>query len=165
MTEVFAQEERDLNASMKFSAVFSRQTTEWETPHDLFKALEASYRFTLDVCATPANAKCEAYFTKDADGLAHAWGGTVWCNPPYGRHVGRWLEKARTELALGHCAVVVFLLPARTDTRWFHDYVWDNQCHHPRTGIELQLIAGRLRFQNATSSAPFPSMLVVMRAC
>ena len=149
-------------ATNPLAVMFSRGTGEWETPHDLFNHLDASYVFTLDACATAENAKCETYYTKEMDGLTQAWKGAVWCNPPYGRGVGRWLHKGQAELALGRCAVVVFLLPARTDTRWFHDYIWDDRCHHARTDIELRLLAGRLRFQNAASSAPFPSMLVRM---
>src|SRR5215510_5491819 len=71
------------------------QKTEWETPQWFFDQLHAEFGFTLDVCASPLNAKCSRYFTRDQDGLAQPWEGVCWCNPPYGRHIGRWLAKAR----------------------------------------------------------------------
>jgi site-specific DNA-methyltransferase (adenine-specific) len=145
------------------TAVFSHETTEWETPHDLFQTLNARYAFDLDVCATPENAKCETYYTRGDDGLARPWNGSVWCNPPYGRVVGQWLKKARVEIELNNASSVVFLLPARTDTKWFHEHIWDSVSHHPRTGVELQLLVGRLRFHGAKSSAPFPSMIAVLK--
>jgi phage N-6-adenine-methyltransferase len=146
------------------AALFSHARTEWETPHDLFVDAHATHGFTLDVCATTENAKCARYYTKEKDGLAQVWDGVVWCNPPYGRGVGAWLRKGAEELASGRCVVAVYLLPARTDTMWFHECLWDRTAHHPRTGIEIHFLRGRLTFHQAPSSAPFPSMLVVMRA-
>jgi phage N-6-adenine-methyltransferase len=143
--------------------MFSAKTHEWETPNELFFALDPIYRFSLDVAASKSNAKIENYYTEADNGLEKEWKGRIWCNPPYGKGVGKWLEKCRREIEIGNCDVAVFLLPARTDTKWFHEYVWDKVSHHPRTGVQLQLLAGRLRFEGATSGAPFPSMIVVFK--
>ena len=143
--------------------IFSQKSSEWETPDALYEFLDVTYHFDLDACATKENAKCDTYYTQETDGLEHRWIGSVFCNPPYGRGISRWLAKGRSELTSGHCDVVVYLLPARTDTTWFHRHVWDHLAHHPRTGVELQLLSGRLKFKGAASSAPFPSMIVIMR--
>ena len=148
---------------MTDAVMFKSQSTEWETPPDLFDALDRRFHFSLDVCATSENAKCASYYTVDDDALSQPWTGNVWCNPPYARSVSTFLEKARTELDTKQCDVAVFLLPARTDTRWFHRYVWDTSAHHPRTGVSVEFLSGRLRFVGAASSAPFPSMIVVCR--
>jgi phage N-6-adenine-methyltransferase len=110
------------------------------------------YKFTLDVCATSENAKCASYYTKEDDGLSKQWSGSCWMNPPYGRGIGLWMKKAYESSLLG--ATVVCLVPARTDTAWFHDYC----IHH-----EVRYIRGRLKFGNAKNAAPFPSALIVMR--
>lgn len=143
---------------MNTEVMFSRQSDEWATPQDLFDRLHAEFRFTLDPCATPENAKCERYYTAADDGLQQPWRGTAFVNPPYSQ-VGKWVEKARSEWQWG--ATVVMLLPARTDTRWFHAHIWDEQQHRCQPGVELRLLKGRLRFGGATNSAPFPSMIVV----
>lgn len=130
-------------------------TVDWSTPQELFNNLNREFGFTLDVCATPENAKCARYFTKEADGLARGWGQDVcWMNPPYGREIGKWVEKAYRASLFG--ATVVCLLPARTDTRWWHEYVNDFG--------ELRFVRGRLRFGGAKNPAPFPSVIVVFRA-
>lgn len=111
----------------------------------------AEFHFDLDVCATPENAKCERFFTKAEDGLKQSWGGgTVYCNPPYGREIAKWVKKASEEDAL-----TVMLIPARTDTRWFHDYIYGKH--------EVRFIRGRLKFGGSMNAAPFPSMIVVFR--
>ena len=125
------------------------QTVEWETPQDLFDKLNAEFHFTLDPCATPENAKCAKFYTKEQDGLKQNWEGqTVYCNPPYGREISRWVKKASEENAL-----TVMLIPARTDTKWFHDYIYKKQ--------EVRFIKGRLKFGGEKNSAPFPSMIVI----
>ena len=131
--------------------MYSSKTDLWATPQDFFDALDGEYHFDLDVCALPENAKCAEYFTPEVDGLAQDWTGRrCWCNPPYGRQIGRWVEKAARAKAL-----VVMLLPARTDTRWFHDFIYGK-------GAEIRFIKGRLKFGGGkTANAPFPSMLVV----
>ena len=110
------------------------------------------YHFTLDAAATTENAKCQRFFTKEDDALAQDWGGEiVWCNPPYGRSIRKWVKKAYEESRKPGTKVVM-LLPARTDTAWFHDYAKKGN---------VVFIRGRLRFGGAQSNAPFPSILVV----
>ena len=133
---------------------FSSATDHWETPQWLFESLDREFGFTLDPCATPANAKCKRYFTIDEDGLAQAWDNeTVFMNPPYGRNIERWVRKAFESTKDG--ATAVCLIPARTDTKWWHDYVMRG---------EVRLYRGRVRFSDAKSAAPFPSAVVVFRA-
>jgi phage N-6-adenine-methyltransferase len=132
---------------------FSSETDEWATPQAFFDALNAEFGFTLDVCATAENAKCTRYFDKQMDGLAQTWEGVCWMNPPYGRVIGDWVKKAHESADAG--ATVVCLLPARTDTRWFHDHIY---------GLaEIRLLRGRLKFGGCANSAPFPSMVVIFR--
>lgn len=134
------------------SAVFySSKTDMWATPQDFFDALDAEFHFTLDACAVKENAKCEAYYTPEQDGLDQPWTGRVWCNPPYGRNVGQWVKKGHDTASGG--GFVVMLLPARTDTRWFHDYIYGK--------TEVRFIKGRLKFGSCQNAAPFPSMVVI----
>jgi len=135
------------NTGMRSSA-----TPEWETPQDFFDKIDEEFRFTLDVCATPNNAKCWSYYTKTADGLAQPWTGRCWCNPPYGRTIGLWVRKAVEESRRG--ATVVMLVPARTDTAWWHDYAMQ--------ATEIRYVRGRLRF-SGQGPAPFPSAVLVFR--
>lgn len=151
-----------MSAARKMAVHFSSKTPEWETPRDLFNRLDAEFRFDLDVCATPRNAKCELYFTEEVDGLKQGWAGhNCWMNPPYGREIGSWVAKAEEEAARG--ATVVCLLPARTDTRWWHSFVWDAKKHRPRRGVKLRLLQGRVRFSGHKTGAPFPSCIVVFK--
>ena len=132
------------------SVHFSSASAEWETPGDLFNELDRIFGgFTLDPCATPQNAKCARFFTRADDGLAQAWTGKVFMNPPYGREIGKWVRKAWTESLSG--ALVVCLLPARVDTRWWHEYAKKGHVYFLR---------GRLKFGSSVNSAPFPSVLV-----
>ena len=134
--------------------MFSSKTDLWSTPQDLFDDLDRVYRFDVDVCATPENAKCSTFYTKEQDGLAQEWRGTCWMNPPYGREIGRWVAKARRS-AEENGATVVCLLPARTDTRWWHE--------HCSLG-HITFIKGRLKFGGSKNGAPFPSAIVVFGA-
>ena len=135
--------------------MFSSSTDLWATPQDFFDRLNAEFDFDIDVCASPDNAKCDTYFTKEQDGLSHSWGGvTCWCNPPYGREVGKWVQKAYIS-SKNEGSTVVMLLPARTDTKWFHEYIYNQS--------EIRFIKGRLKFGGSANSAPFPSMVVVFR--
>ena len=102
--------------AMNTTVHFSAQTCVWPTPDSLFNALEKEFRFTLDVCCLPENAKCSQFFTPDDDGLLQNWHGVVWCNPPYGNRIGDWVEKAYREAH--NCVTTVMLLPVRTDTRF-----------------------------------------------
>ena len=134
---------------MNKSLMFSSSTDEWATPQDFFDKLNLKYKFTLDVCADEFNHKCERYFNKKQDGLKQDWSGErVWCNPPYGREISKWVEACSK-----HDGLAVMLLPARTDTRWFHDFIYGK--------AEIIFIKGRLKFGGCKNSAPFPSMVVV----
>jgi site-specific DNA-methyltransferase (adenine-specific) len=137
---------------MKTETLFSKQTDEWETPQDLFDCLNGIYRFDLDVAATAENAKCARFFTKEDDGLSQNWGGChVWCNPPYGRRISAWVKKAFEE-SRKPGTIVAMLLPARTDTAWFHDYALKGK---------VKFLRGRVRFGGSKNNAPFPSIIVV----
>jgi phage N-6-adenine-methyltransferase len=124
------------------------KTAEWETPQDFFDELNKEFGFTLDVCATKENAKCKRYFDKTVNGLEQVWEGCCYMNPPYGREIGYWCKKA-----LESDCLVVGLLPARTDTKWFHNYIYGK--------AEIRFIKGRLKFGGNKNSAPFPSMVVI----
>lgn len=133
--------------------LFTSRTDEWETPPATFRDLDAEFHFTLDPCATHENHKCPHYFTKEQDGLAQDWGGqVVFCNPPYGRAIADWVRKAANEAKKPGTAVVM-LIPARTDTAYFHDFIYNK-------AKEIRFIRGRLHFNNA-GAAPFPSMIVI----
>lgn len=138
---------------MNTEVMFSSKTDLWETPQDLFDELNDEFGFDIDVCATKENAKCSRYFTKEQNGLLQDWDGVVWCNPPYGREIGKWVEKAYKSYQDG--AIIVMLLPARTDTKWFHDYILEK--------AEIRFIRGRLKFGGSKNAAPFPSMVVIFR--
>ena len=140
---------------MNTEVLFSSKSDMWETP-EFFSSLDKEFHFTLDVCAVPENAKCDRYYTPLQDGLSQPWRGVVWCNPPYGRSTYKWVHKAY-ESSIKHRCTVVMLLPARTDTRWFHDYIY------LKRNVEIRFIKGRLKFGGSRNSAPFPSMVVVFR--
>ena len=143
---------------MNKDLMFSSKTEMWETPQEFFDKLNVQYKFTLDVCAIAENTKCEKFFTPEVDGLKQDWTGVCWMNPPYGRkETGKWVEKAYMEaIAKGKC-IVVALLPARTDTRWFHDHIY------MMYGVTVDFIKGRLKFGDSKDAAPFPSMVVVFK--
>lgn len=132
---------------------FSSSTNEWYTPADFYQKYNHRYGFTLDVCATAYNTKCDRYFTKEEDGLKQKWEGVCWMNPPYGRDIGLWVKKAYESSLKG--TTVVCLVPSRTDTKWWHEYVLRG---------DIEFIKGRLKFGGAANSAPFPSAVVVFEA-
>lgn len=136
---------------------YSSKSNEWATPPEFFEGVNREFRFTLDACATADNAKCGNYFSPDLNGLKQDWPGVVWCNPPYGREIGKWVKKAHEESRRG--STVVMLIPARTDTSYFHDYILGH--------AEIRFLRGRLYFTDAqgknSGRAPFPSMLVIFR--
>lgn len=137
---------------MKTDVMFSSEREDWETPQDLFDKLDKMFAFELDVCASAKNTKCQKFYTKEQNSLALPWADRNWMNPPYGRAIGEFCRKA-DEVGRGG-GLTVALLPARTDTRWFHDYC---------ISWHVVFIRGRLRFRlpnGKTGSAPFPSMLV-----
>ena len=134
--------------------VHSSKRHDWVTPQYLFDELDAEFHFTLDPCCTRETAKCEKYFTPEEDGLAQSWDGeTVFCNPPYGRELVKWVKKSAE--SSGNGTTVVMLIPARTSNEWFHDYIYGK--------AEVRFIRGRVKFVGAEYNAPFPSMVVVFR--
>ena len=147
--------------------MFSSVSNEWETPKSFFDKLNEEFKFTLDPCATDENHTCDKYYTKKDDGLSKSWKGeTVYVNPPYGRDINKWVEKCYRENFENNITCVM-LIPSRTDTRWFHKYIYNR--------AEIRFIAGRLKFVNRLlpswneegnfkiSSAPFPSMIVIFK--
>lgn len=109
---------------MMTSGMYSSDTPEWATPQKLFDELNAEFDFTLDPCATKENAKCAKFYTKEDDGLAQEWPGRVYVNPPYGRAIGAWVKKAHDSVKNGESELVVMLLPARTDTDYYHRHIF-----------------------------------------
>lgn len=133
---------------------FSSKSDEWSTPWEIFNELDQEFGFDLDPCATAENHKCANYYTKEDDGIVKNWGGCrVFCNPPYSQ-IGKWVEKAYRE-GTKDGTLVVLLIPARTDTRYFHDFIMHRS--------EVRFIRGRLKFGDQKNSAPFPSMVVIFR--
>lgn len=136
--------------------LMSSNTDQWATPQNLFDEINKEFDFTLDACASKWNYKHQNYFDKGINALEQNWIGTVWMNPPYGREIGKWMQKAYQEAKNG--ATVVCLVPARTDTKWWHEYAVKG---------EIRFIKGRIKFtnpfNNATNSAPFPSAIVIFQ--
>ena len=124
-----------------------------ETPKYLFNKISSIFNFSLDVCALPENAKCESYYTPKDDGLSKPWRGGVWCNPPYGREISLWVKKAYEESQKEYNSFVLMLLPARTDTKWWWDWVQGK--------ATLFFIKGRVKFGDHNVGAPFPSVLAL----
>lgn len=139
---------------MMTKGMYTSNSEEWGTPQELFNRLNKEFNFTIDICASKENTKCPKYYTKEEDALKQEWGGVIWMNPPYGRQIGNWVKKAK-EIARQGKATVVCLLPARTDTAWWHDYAMKAN--------EIRLIRGRLKFGDGKGSAPFPSAVVVFK--
>lgn len=138
---------------MVSKTLFSSATNEWATPQDFYNILNKEFNFTLDPCATRQNAKCNKYFTIDDNGLEQDWSNDiVFMNPPYGREIKNWVEKAYKESVKG--AVVVCLIPARTDTRYWHNWIFNK-------ASEIRFVKGRLKFGGEKNSAPFPSAVIV----
>lgn len=137
------------------SVHFSSKSNEWTTPQYLFDELNEEFNFTLDPCATDENAKCSKYFTIEDDGLSKDWSNdVVFMNPPYGREIKKWIKKVYEESLNG--ATVVCLIPARTDTMYWHDFIFDK-------ADDIRFLKGRLKFGNGKNSAPFPSAIVVYK--
>lgn len=157
---------------MNTALMFSRASDEWSTPQDCFDTLDAEFHFTLDAAATRKNRKCALYFGPDMgppydDALQLEWWighapdtETVWLNPPYSK-CRQFIAKAAEEARRG--VTVVCLVPSRTDTRMWHEYVWDQTVHAPRPGVQVRFLKGRLKFGGATAGAPFPSVVIVFR--
>ena len=142
---------------MNTEVMFSSKKDDWETPQTLFDKMNAIYNFSYDLAASDDNAKCEHYFTKEDDSLATDWtaiDGNLWLNPPYGRDLKRWIKKAY-ESSLNRQGVIVVLIPSRTDTSYWHDYIFNK--------ANIEFLRGRLKFEVggvAGQSAPFPSAMI-----
>ena len=133
--------------------MFSSKSNEWETPMGFYQKLNKQFKFTLDPCCTPETAKCENYYTMEDDGLSKSWKDqVVFVNPPYG-NIKEWVKKAHDE-SINNGAVVVMLIPARTDTRYWHDYIMEE-------ADSIYFVKGRLKFGQSQNAAPFPSAVVV----
>lgn len=138
-------------------ALYSSEKNDWETPQKLFNELNKEFQFDLDATANDYNAKCKKYFTKEQDALVQDWRGSVFCNPPYGREIPKFLEKAYTESQKEYCDRVVLLIPARTDTRAWHDYIFPY-------ASDIRFLKGRLKYELngvAKDASPFPSAIII----
>lgn len=134
---------------------YSSKTNEWSTPQDFFDELDKEFNFTLDPCSTSENAKCAKYFTAEDDGLKQDWSNdVVFMNPPYGREIKHWIKKAYEEHMIG--ATVVCLIPSRTDTTYWHDYIFGK-------ASDIRFLRGRLKFGDSKNSAPFPSAVIIYK--
>ena len=134
---------------------YSSKTNEWSTPQDFFDELDKEFNFTLDPCSTSENAKCAKYFTVEDDGLKQDWSNdVVFMNPPYGREIKHWIKKAYEESLNG--ATVVCLIPSRTDTIYWHDYIFGK-------ADDIRFVRGRLKFGGSKNSAPFPSAVIIYK--
>ncbi len=139
------------------SALLSSKKMNWCTPQKFYDELDKEFSFVADVAATEKNKKAPICYTPETNGLINTWnfGGSVFCNPPYGKEIGKWVKKAYEEAQKG--VTVVMLIPARTDTSYFHDYIYNK--------AEIRFIRGRLKFTDESgveqNAAPFPSMLVI----
>lgn len=132
---------------------FASESVEWATPDNVFAPLDAEFHFTCDVAASDANAKTERYFTKENDGLSQDWSGVCWMNPPYGRDLPQWLKKAIDESYRG--VTTVCLIPARTNTAWFHELCFAKG--------EVRFVLGRPKFNDAEHGLPYPLAVVIYR--
>lgn len=138
---------------MNTEVMFSSDDMTWATPIDFFNKLNEEFHFNLDVCALHATAKCRHYYSPEIDGLSQDWKGVCFMNPPYGREIVAWMEKAYNEGLKG--STIVCLVPARVDTYW-----WNTYCMRAK---EIRFVKGRLKFGDSTNSAPFPSAVVIFQ--
>lgn len=150
----YRRRQREARAIKAVSVHFMHMTDAWETPQATFDALDAVFHFETDVCADATNAKCARYFTTEQDGLKQQWTGICWMNPPYGLAIDRWVQKAYESSLWG--TTVVCLLPARTDTQWWQQYVL------PLPRDCVRFLPGRQYF-SGKGRAPFPSAVVIFR--
>lgn len=140
--------------------MFSSKEEKWQTPDDVFNKLNEEFNFTLDPCCQHDSAKCQKYYTPVENGLIQSWENEiVFVNPPYGRELKKWVKKSHDEV-IENGSTVVMLIPARTDTSYFHDYIYNK--------FEIRFLRGRIKFVNPETkkqgdSAPFPTMIVIMR--
>lgn len=137
------------------NSMYMSEKNDWPTPQYLFNDLNKEFNFTLDVCANEKNSKCEYFYGIEEDGLAQKWQGVCWMNPPYGRGIDKWIKKAYEESRKGNCTCVC-LVPVRSDTKWWHNYVMKSN--------EVRLLTRRLSFEGANNKAPFPAAIVVFKS-
>lgn len=146
---------------MNKDLMFSSKKNDYETPQDFFDELNKEFDFTLDACATRENSKCLSYYTKNENGLNQSWAGErVFVNPPYGRQIYCWVEKCYYESQFDN-TFVVLLIPARTDTKYFHDFIWNEGENDFYLGVKVRFVKGRLKFGDSKNAAPFPSVIVI----
>lgn len=150
----------------QFKTKFQSKKQDWETPDEIFKPLDDEFHFALDVCATPENAKCHWYFTEKDDGLSQNWSKYkfwwCWMNPPFGNQ-GEWVKKVALENIYNGVRTVC-LLPARTNTNWWHSFIWDETRHEPYLGVEVRFVKGRPKFKGAKYGLPQPLAIVIFRS-
>jgi len=144
---------------MNIDVMYSSKEEKWQTPNYLFNELDKEFNFTLDPCCQTDSAKCEKYYTPKENGLKQSWENeVVFVNPPYGRELKKWVKKCYKE---SKHATIVMLIPARTDTSYFHDYIYHT--------ADIRFIRGRIKFidpvtkEQSSSSAPFPSMICIYK--
>lgn len=140
---------------MNTELMFSLKTDLWATPQKFFDELNKKFDFTLDPCSNDENKKCKNHFTEKENGLAQRWTGRVFMNPPYGKELKQWIKKAHDEVMIWNADLVVALIPARTDTTYFHEFIYKK--------FEIDFIKWRLKFWDSKNCAPFPSMLVYFK--
>lgn len=152
---------------MLAEVMYKSEYQAWGTPQELFDELDNEFDFTIDVCADHENAKCFFYFSKEKDCLTREWcingfNQNCFMNPPYGREIKKFIEKAYLESSKGN--LVVCLVPARTDTAWWSIF-WDREKHRPKQNVEVRFLGGRVKFKKdgSINSAPFPSAIVIMK--
>jgi phage N-6-adenine-methyltransferase len=141
---------------MNTEVMFSSKNMYWETPQDKYDMWDDEFHFTTDLAANAENSKCREYIGEGIDSLTcdwHSYKGWLWLNPPYGRGIGKWVKKAYDEHLKGAC--IVMLLPSRTGTKWFQNYVWN------QPDVTIRFLAGRLKFGDSKNSAPFDSLLAI----
>ena len=139
------------------SVHFSSKRMDWETPQKLFNELNEKYNFTIDVATNGKNSKLENFYTEKDNALNKKWKGRVFCNPPYGREIKKWVKKAYEESKKNYNEIIVLLIPARTDTSYWHDYIFNK-------ANEINFIKGRLKFEldgKQFGAAPFPSAIII----
>jgi phage N-6-adenine-methyltransferase len=144
---------KSVSVSVRLKPHFTAKKANWETPQALFDELDVEFGFQFDLAADETNAKCDRFYTIEDDALNQPWEGVCWLNPPFGRGIELWLSRAVEAAQAG--ATVVVLVPARTDTIWWHDLVIPH--------AEIRFLRGRLQFEGAATSAPFPSAILVYR--
>lgn len=141
-----------------FTNKFDSVRQDWDTPDSVFLPLDAEFHFTLDLAASEKNARCDRYFSKEIDGLQQAWHGTCWLNPPFGDKSSKmvdWIKKAWHDTQHDPDLTVVMLIPARTNTKWFHDYCMK--------AAEVRFIKGRPKFGDASHGLPQPLVIIVFK--